>query len=174
MRDIADLTAARAARPDQVDELRRRAAHLARPLRLERGAAEASILFELSGETFAIAARVVRQIIVLHALTPLPGAPLPLFGVTQWRGDVLTVLDVREALGVPRGGLTDLGRVIVVDGRNTPFGILADAVRDVRDIRVADVRPLPADDDTGRGTMLRGITADDVLVIDDDVLRDLG
>lgn len=174
MSDMQELAAARVPRPEHVEELRHRAAELARPAKPPRADdVHAAIIFELGGERYAVAAHAVLQIVALRELTPLPSAPLPLFGLTQWRGDVLTVLDVRELLGVPRHGLADLARVIVVDGSHHVFGVLADAVRDVRDIDIDGVQPLPADD-ADRGTLLSGITDDGVLVIDSDALRGLG
>lgn len=174
MSEMQQLAAARAPLPEHVEELRRRAADLARPVKPPRADdVHTAIIFELGGEQYAVVAKAVLQVVALRELTPLPNAPLPLFGLTQWRGDVLTVLDVREMLGVPRRGLPDLGRVIVVDGRDRVFGVLADAVRDVRDIDFDDVKPLPTDDADG-GTLLSGITDDGVLVIDSDALRGLG
>lgn len=174
MSGMQQLTAARAPRPEHVEVLRSRAADLARPVKPPRADdVNAAIIFELGGQRYAVVAKAVLQIVALRELTPLPSAPLPLFGLTQWRGDVLTVLDVREILGVSRRGLPDLGRVIVVDGHDRVFGILADAARDVRDIDFGDVQPLPADD-ADHGRLVSGITDDGVLVIDSDALRGLG
>lgn len=149
--------------------LRRRAAALARvPYRGRAGTAVDMILFSLGDERFAIPAACVLQVAVLKEFTPLPGAPPPLFGVTHWRGEVLTILDLRELLGVRVHGLTDLGRVLVIDGPDRLFGIVADAVSDMKEINSQDVRPLP--EDGSGGSLLRGATREGLLVIDSTVL----
>lgn len=157
-----------------LDVLRRRAAALARVTREETpGETLPAVVFQLVDELYAVDARVVLQVHVLSELTPLAGAPAPLFGITHWRGSVLTILDLRSQLGVRTRGLTDLSRVIVIDGGRQPFGILADAARDFIDLDESSIRPLPADE-AGRRTLLRGITDDAVLVMDTTALLSTG
>jgi purine-binding chemotaxis protein CheW len=127
------------------------------------------VVFQLGGEEYAIDARVVLQVIVLRDMTPLPGARAPLFGVTHWRGDVLTILDLRELLGVRPRGVTDLSRVVVVGGQAAPFGILADAAREFLDIAESAIHDLPPDE-RARRALVRGITQDAVLIMDTDGL----
>lgn len=167
---MSEISATRAPSEEHVTLLRARAADLARVSRAERDkTTTASVLFLLGGETYALAASVVHQVIVLRDLTPLPGARAPLFGLTHWRGDVLTILDLRADLGVRPRGVTDLSRVIVVDGGVSPFGILVDAARDFVDIAETAIRPLPSEEMSQR-RLVRGMTDDAVLVIDVEAL----
>ena len=168
------LRAARLPAPGHVDVLRKRAAELARvPAADRRAEAIPAVIFELADERYAIEARIVLQVHVLRELTPLAGARPPLFGITHWRGMVLTILDLRAELGVRSQGITDLSRVLVIDGGRQPFGILADAARDFIDLAQTTVRPLAADDASAR-TLLRGITDDAVLVMDPDAVLAVG
>jgi purine-binding chemotaxis protein CheW len=162
-RPEVDLAAARAPVEEHRDLLRRRAAALARVARDDAGQAGfPAIVFRLGDQTMALAADVVLQVMVLREMTPLPGAAPPLFAVTEWRGDVLVLLDLRDELGIQVRGITDLGRVIVVDGTDHAFGVLVDAASDIVDIQEEAVRPLP-----GSGSRLvRGIREDGIVVID--------
>lgn len=151
-----------------VETLRRRAAELARvPHPARRTELIDALVFSLGGQHFAVDAAAVLQVAVLREFTPLPGAAVPLFGVTHWRGTVLTILDLRAALGVRAVGVTDLGRVIVLDGADRTFGVLADAVHEITEVDLQQVRALPDERST---TLLRGITDDGVLLIDGDTL----
>jgi purine-binding chemotaxis protein CheW len=165
------LAEARAPRSEDRDTLRRRAAALARVHAAEAEADTVTVLvFELGGERYGIDAAAVLQVTPLRELTPLPGAAPPLLGVTYWRGRVLTVFDVRGPLGVRVRGLTDLGRLIVVEGETHDFGILADRATDMATLDAGTLRPL----DTRPGAdevLIRGITDDAMLVIDEDALR---
>jgi purine-binding chemotaxis protein CheW len=165
------LTAGRAPRDADREVLRRRAAALARvPARGRAQELVPMIVFELGRERYALDAAVVLQVTPLRELTPLPAAAAPLLGVTYWRGSVLTVFDVRGLLGVRVRGLSDLGRLIVLEGHSHDFGILADAATDVQDVDLVALRALerrPGADDT----LLRGITDDALLVLDEDALR---
>lgn len=164
------LNAARAAAASDIDILRRRAAALARvPAAQKSTASIPAVVFQLANERYAIDARRVLEVHVLRELTPLAGARPPLFGITHWRGSVVTILDLREQLGVRARGVTDLSRVIVVDGGRQPFGILADAARDVIDLDEGMIRPLPADEAAAR-PLLRGIMDDATLIMDGDAV----
>lgn len=168
------MRTARLAAGGDIDVLRKRAAELARvPAREHASKAQPAVIFELADERYAIDARIVLQVHVLRELTPLAGARPPLFGITHWRGMVLTILDLRAELGVSSKGVTDLSRVLVIDGGRQPFGILADAARDFIDLAQTTVRPLGAEEAAAR-TLLRGITDDAVLVMDPDAVLAVG
>jgi purine-binding chemotaxis protein CheW len=164
------LSSARGAAAGDIAVLRSRAAALARVPKAERSTdTRPAVVFQLADEQYALEARVVLEVHVLRELTPFAGARPPLFGITHWRGSVLTILDLREELGVSTRGVTDLSRVIVVDGGRAPFGILADAARDVVDLDEASIRPLPPDETAAR-PLLRGITDDAVLIMNTDAV----
>jgi purine-binding chemotaxis protein CheW len=121
--------------------------------------------FSLANEIYALESRYVVQVFRLLDLTPLPGAEPPVFGVTAWRGDLLTILDLRPVLGLPVTALNDLGRVIVVGAERAEFGVLADAVLEMQSVPASELGPPGA----GQGKppeYLRGITRDAVLVLD--------
>jgi purine-binding chemotaxis protein CheW len=166
----ADLVAARSAREEDGDVLRARAGALARAAVAERQRETFSaVVFMLGDERYALDTTVVLQVGVLRELTPLPGARAPLYGVTQWRGDVLTVLDLRSVLGASLRGITDLGRLVVVEGEGRVFGILAERLAGIMEIDPAALKPLPQDDGAAR-SLLRGVTEDAVFVVDEEAL----
>src|SRR3546814_7219980 len=102
---------------------------------------------------------------------PISGAPNFVVGVTNLRCGVLVVFDLRKILGIPAPGLTDLSRVIVHGRERAEFGILADAVHEVRIISAADLLA-PADSVGPDRRYLRGITADALVMIDGSALLD--
>ncbi|HSJ07204.1 MAG TPA: chemotaxis protein CheW [Longimicrobiales bacterium] len=165
-----DLVAARAAPDEHRDVLLARAGVLARAGTAQTPAETFSaVVFMLGDERYALDTTVVLQVGVLRELTPLPGARAPLHGVTQWRGDVLTVLDLRSVLGASLRGITDLGRLVVVEGAGRTFGILAERLVGITEIDAARIQPLPHDDAAAR-SLLRGVTDDAVFVVDEEAL----
>src|SRR5689334_13461259 len=89
--------------------LEQRARQLARPVVRDgvRFGVEA-LKFALGREHYAIESRYVAGVFRLTKLVPLPGARSPVVGLTAWRGDILTVLDIRQLLGRPAHALDDL------------------------------------------------------------------
>lgn len=150
--------------------LEERARRLARPVDPPPAADTVSVItFGLANETYAVEARYVLQVFRLTGLAPLPGAQTMVSGVTSWRGGLLTVLDLRPALGVSVAALSDLSRVIVMGDQRLAFGILADAVLDLVTVPRAAIRTPPAGVAASRD-LLRGVTGDAVLVLDAEAL----
>jgi purine-binding chemotaxis protein CheW len=54
----------------------------------------------LGGRPFAVDVREAREVVMLEALTAVPGAPAPLVGVVNLRGSVLGVAEARPLLGL--------------------------------------------------------------------------
>ena len=71
----------------------------------ERSPARRACLVRLGGRSFAVEVVEAREVVVLDAITPVPGAPAPLVGVMNLRGTALPVIEARPLLGLPvRGG----------------------------------------------------------------------
>jgi purine-binding chemotaxis protein CheW len=54
----------------------------------------------LGGRPFAVDVRQTREVVMLEALTAVPGAPAPLLGVANLRGSVVGVAEARPLLGL--------------------------------------------------------------------------
>jgi purine-binding chemotaxis protein CheW len=151
--------------PDQAAILARRTRALAHPVaHASRTVGRLVVHFTLGGERLVIEARWLLGIMKLTALAALPGAEPPVRGVTVWRGDLLTVLDIRSVLGISTAVLNDLTRVLVIGERRARCGLLVDAVGDVVDISHIGLLPAPANS-LARDYLI-GVTADAALVLD--------
>lgn len=146
--------------------LEARARSLAQPLEPPiAGGVLDVVSFKLGSESYALESRYLRAVFRLSELSPIPGAQAPVFGVTPWRGELLTVLDLRQLLGVPATGLSDLSRVLVVGEARAAFGILVDAVDDLVTLPLSTIRP-PAEGVAVQREFLRGITGEALIVLD--------
>jgi purine-binding chemotaxis protein CheW len=96
----------------------------------EDGALLELISFEIAGQEFCIDIRRVREIRGWTAATPLPHAPPWVLGVTNLRGAVMPVLDLRRRLGL---GVTEPNSrhvVVVVQQDEQIAGLLVDGVQE--------------------------------------------
>ena len=148
------------------DVLRARARALAQtPPTTTRPDAIDALVFGIGDERFALEARFVLGVFRVPTLCLLPPAAAPLIGITEWRGDLLTLLDLRRALGQTSHALTDRTVALALGERQPSFGILADAVHGHRAIPLADLAAAPSAP-AGTPRHLRGITSDAVLLVD--------
>jgi purine-binding chemotaxis protein CheW len=148
--------------------LKARAEALARDKGGQAGAKEhlEIVEFLLSHEKYGIESSSVREICPLKEFTPLPGTPPFLLGITGLRGRIFPVIDVRKFFDLPKKGLTDLNKVIVVYNSEMELGILADTILGIRSIPVREIQPsLPTL--TGiRAAYLKGVAAERLVILD--------
>jgi purine-binding chemotaxis protein CheW len=123
------------------------------------------LIFAVGVERYAIETKYVREVVRFLDFTPVPGTPDFVIGVTNYRGQVLCVVNLRSILGVTSRGLTDLSRLIVVGNEAAEFGILADRTDTVGSLRVNEVlSPSESIGEIGREYLV-GVTRDALVVL---------
>jgi purine-binding chemotaxis protein CheW len=96
----------------------------------------------------------------------LPHTPAFLLGVTNIRGRILPVVDLKRFFGLPEQGLTDLNKVVIVQQEGAELGILADSILGVRQIPSASVQGPPTVLEGISTEYLRGVTEDRWVILD--------
>ena len=108
------------------------------------GAGEALVelcAFRAGDEEYVVDLRRVREILQPLPITALPRGPAFLDGVTDVRGEVIPVLDVRRRLGLPpRAGR---GKVLVVNVAGRVLALVVDAVVEVMRLPRSAIGPPP-------------------------------
>ena len=157
----------KANRSDQ-DILRARATDLARPDSGETSSdAHLDVVeFLLAHECYAIESRFVAEVFPFADITPLPCTPPFVVGIVNFRGSVLSVVDLKFFFQLPAKGLNDRNRAIVLRSDSMEFGVLVDAMRGTRRLAEDALQDgLPTLSGI-REKYLKGITADGVVVLD--------
>ncbi len=95
-----------------------------RPGRVER-----VLLFSLGPELFAVEGRLVKGVVPVEELTPVPRAPRPLLGVFAHRGAVLPLVDVRTTLGLVDGPRPTPVLTLLLEVASWAVGVAIDQVR---------------------------------------------
>jgi purine-binding chemotaxis protein CheW len=103
-------------------------------------------LISVAGELFAVDLRHVREIFETDIITPVPGMPAVLTGVTNLRGTVVPIVDLRRVLQLPAA--EPLPYAIALRHGPQLLAVMIDGVPEVRDVRGDDFLPAPA---TGSG-----------------------
>ncbi|MFZ5651758.1 MAG: chemotaxis protein CheW [Bacillota bacterium] len=121
--------------------------------------------FMLSGEGYAFESVYVREVLPLKDLTPVPCTPPFVLGIINVRGQILSVVDIRQLFSLPQKGITGLNKVIVACAGDMETGILADDILGTRKIAHGQLKVLPTL--TGvREDYLMGVTAERTAVLD--------
>ncbi len=131
------------------------------------------VVFDLAKEHYGVDIAAVEGIIKMQPITVVPHTPAFVEGVTNLRGEVLPVIDLRRRFGLPtdvtRGKDT---RIVVVEIDGKKVGMVVDAVSEV--LRVADeaIEPPSPIVTTVDSAFIRGIAkVDERLIILVDLAR---
>ena len=94
------------------------------------------VVFDIAHEHYGLDIAAVESIIKMQAITAVPRAPAFVEGVTNLRGKVLPVIDLRRRFGLEPTEPTKDTRIVVVDLNNVTVGMIVDGVSEV--LRVGD------------------------------------
>ena len=89
--------------------------------------------FRIGQENFVADRNQVREVLMLpDAMTRVPGAKRWLLGIANLRGHLLPLVDLKMFLGSGRTSLRRVSRVISVNHREIPAGLVVDEVQGFR------------------------------------------
>ncbi len=92
------------------------------------------ITFTLENETYGLEVGQVREILRINQNFPVPGAPDYVLGITNIRGNVITILDARRRFNLATVEHTASTRMIVVESNDDTVAVVVDSVSDVIDV----------------------------------------
>lgn len=74
---------------------------------------EELLLFEQSGQLYALPASTVREVLRAFSAVPLPGAPTMVEGVLNVRGEIIALLNLQRRFGLPDRPLSLLDHFVI-------------------------------------------------------------
>ncbi len=102
------------------------------------------VVFTLADGLYGVEVDQVREITAMRDVSPVPNSPDYVLGVTNLRGQVTTVTDLKSRLGSMSSGETSNNqRIIVVESHDAPIGMMVDSVREVMRMPKGDIDPVP-------------------------------
>ncbi len=115
------------------------------------------VIFRLGDEHYALDIQSVQEIVRMQAITAIPGADDWVEGITNLRGRVVPVIDLRRRCGVPVREHTGETRIVVVNSEQGMVGLIVDAVSEVMRIPGDQIEPPSAIVTAPENAFIRGI-----------------
>jgi purine-binding chemotaxis protein CheW len=115
------------------------------------------VTFLLDREGYGVPVQRVREVIRVGEITRVPQAPEHVRGVTNLRGRILPVVELRTRLGLAPAVVTPKSRIVVTEAHGRILGLLVDAVLQVTRIPADTVQPPPEDILTAQADWLAGV-----------------
>jgi purine-binding chemotaxis protein CheW len=101
----------------------------------------------------------------LKDLTLLPCTPAFVLGIINLRGRILSIIDLHTFFELPKRGLSNLNKVIVLHDNAMEFGLLVDAIIASRWLSRRSLLPSLPTLTAIRADYLLGITAERLIVL---------
>jgi purine-binding chemotaxis protein CheW len=99
------------------------------------------VVFNLANEDYGVDIGAVDGIVEMQPITAVPHAPSFVEGVTNLRGEVLPVIDLRRRFSLPQGETTKETRIVNVEVDGIRVGMVVDAVTEVLSVAEEAVEP---------------------------------
>lgn len=112
-------------------------------------------VINLGDEYFGVNLQQVREFINIRHIRPIPCCPPHIMGNMNLRGDVMTLIDIRNALNLTRSA-DNTAKAIVIEVDDIVAGITVDQVLDVVYLPPSDISPMPIA--KRRQTFFQGVT----------------
>jgi len=123
----------------------------------ERSGLEGYAVIRLNDESFGIGLDLVREFSHLHSIVPVPCCPAWVLGNMNLRGDILTLVDIRPALGMAIEGATS--EVVVLRIGELLLGLPAAEIVDVVHLAPADIAAVPIASDRAGKAYCKGVAS---------------
>lgn len=133
------------------------------------------VTFRLAEETYGINVMQVQEVLRMTDVAPVPGAPHFVLGIINLRGNVVTVLDLRTRLNLPRVETTEQSRILIVETHDMALGLLVDSISEVVNLQNDEIDSSPTAGNEEGGRYIQGVYSTDerlIILIEIDKLID--
>jgi purine-binding chemotaxis protein CheW len=101
------------------------------------------VAFHKGRQRYGIAMDEILEIRILDRFTFVPGSPAFVPGVINWRGAILSLLDLCPLFGLPETGLADAHECLVVEAAGVRVAVLAGQIEDIVSVPADQIRTAP-------------------------------
>ncbi len=101
------------------------------------------IVFNLGDEEFAADIEQVREIIRRGTITPIPNSPDFIKGVTNVRGEITVVIDLKARFFLPLKKEVESKHIVITEQEKNLYGLMVDEVSEVLRIPEKEIKSTP-------------------------------
>jgi purine-binding chemotaxis protein CheW len=126
------------------------------------------IAFQVGDHRFAVEVKDIQEIVSLSQIVRVPCVPDFIAGITNVRGNIVTLVDVRRLFGDKSEGIVDLKRAILIANGESRLGLLSEEILGTMQFRRDSLQKMPHNRDADR--FVRGLTDDLISLLDADAI----
>jgi purine-binding chemotaxis protein CheW len=101
------------------------------------------LTFSLDSVFYGVNVHQVREVKNFEGVTPVPYAPAYVKGVTNLRGEVIPVIDLRKRFGITEQTVNESTGIMIIVQDKHPIGVMVDSVMEVLTLPKDDIETNP-------------------------------
>ncbi len=121
--------------------------------------------FLFAEERYALPTSVIKEVLPLRGLTPLPYTPPFILGIINVRGEIFSVMDFRVFFHLPEKRSSKTHVILITDGA-LELGIAVDTILETSSIPLYKVKPPPSTWTGIRPEFLQGVVHGELIILD--------
>ena len=107
------------------------------------GNEERYLQFDLGKETYAVTLLSVKEVVTVPDTTPLPNSPIYFKGIMNLRGQIISIIDLRNKLNIKPKEIDNEEAVIIIEIKGVSIGLIVDSINSVLNISMQNVSEVP-------------------------------
>ncbi|MGL5942491.1 MAG: chemotaxis protein CheW [Waterburya sp.] len=111
----------------------------------------------INGNYFGLDLGIVREFTKIGRVTTIPCCPTHIIGNMNLRGEILTLVDIRQPLNLAVNSYQKPAKAVVIEINEIVAGIVVEEVFDVVDFRPEELKSVPVAIDTNTAVYLKGM-----------------
>lgn len=115
------------------------------------------VIFKIENEYYGIAIESVIAIEKMENITRIPNSPKHIKGVINLRGDVVTLISLRNKINIKDKDIDNNSRIIVVSKDEITVGLIVDSSSEVIEINPENIDGPPSTSEKESSTYISGI-----------------
>jgi purine-binding chemotaxis protein CheW len=119
------------------------------------------LTFSLDDVSYGVNVHQVREVKNFQGVTPVPYAPAYVKGVTNLRGEVIPVIDLRKRFGMADKKDSENAGIMVIVQDKHPIGVMVDSVMEVLTLPKKDIEANPESLTTTQSDAVLGVAKHD-------------
>lgn len=101
------------------------------------------IIFRVSGQEFGVPIEIVKEIIKIGFITPIPDSPNFIKGLINVRGDVVAAIDLRARFFLKGHDDVKPKHIVIIQQVDSLLGLVVDEVSEVLRVEKEQIQPAP-------------------------------
>ena len=101
------------------------------------------LTFRLNDEWYGLSVYQLMEVLPMPKITRVPSVPNHILGVMNFRGEVLSAIDLKKFFGLPQSEATTDPAIVVVEHGERQTGLLVDEIGDLIDLTPEELSEKP-------------------------------